>query len=181
MKILASKQYSSEILKVMHKSITAKFGDICELGDSLTFYTEKDFNKFKNHFGFTGKVESFNILNRTENKYLDIYFKNITPNSYGVYLKGSAISGKDIYVSKLDKIFKSNEARSFIQNGYLVNQFNEDYNKDEIFQMLKGKFNGVIDGGGFIRGVGVIDLDCGLRVKVSHLSSSSTNINYETL
>ena len=179
MKILASKQYSSEILKVMHKSITAKFGDICELGDSLTFYTEKDFNKFKNHFGFTGKVESFNILNRTENKYLDIYFKNITPNSYGVYLKGSAISGKDIYVSKLDKIFKSNGAQSFIKNGYQENQFNEFYEPDKISQMLEGKFKG-----GSVNkyefNVPVIDLACGLRVKIIAYSST-THITYDTL
>lgn len=180
MKILASKQYSSEILKVMHKSITAKFGNICKLEDLLTFDSEKDFNKFKNHFGFTGKVEPYYSRFITENKYLEIYFTNMTPNSYGVYLKGSSISGKDIYVSKMDKIFKSNGAESFLRQGYYVNEFDKAYEIDKIFQMLKGKFNGVIDGGGFIRGYGEIDLDCDLRVKVNTFTNS-THITYETL
>ena len=178
MKILASKQYSLEILKVMHKNFTEKFGDICELRDLLTFYSEYDFNKFKNHFGFTGKVEPYYSIFRTENKYIDIYYMTNIDLSYGVYLKGSRISGKDIYVSKLDKIFKSNGAESIIQHGYLANHFDEAYNKDEIFQMLDGKFKGSVNKYEFT--VPVIDLACGLRVKVNSFSSS-THITYETL
>ena len=179
MKILASKQYSSEILKVMHKSITAKFGNICRLRDLLIFDSEKDFNKFKNHFGFTGKVEKYFSLFRTENKYIDIYFMNITPNSYGVYLKGSTISGKDIYVSKMDKIFKNNGAESFLRQGYYVNHFNEAYNTDKISQMLEGEFNGV-KGWRISKSDDVIELACGLRVKVNAFNYSTT-ITYETL
>lgn len=179
MKILASKQYSSEILKVMHKRITTKFGNICKLGDLLTFYTEEDFNKFKNHFGFTGKVEPYYSIFRTENKYIDIYYMININKSYGVYLKGSTISGKDIYVLKLDKIFKSLGAESSNQNGYRVNEFDKAYNTDKISQMLEGEFNGV-KGWRISKSDGVIELACGLRVKVNEFNSSTT-ITYETL
>lgn len=164
----------------MHKNFTKKFGNICKLGDLLTFYTEEDFNKFKNRFGFTGKVEPYYSIFRTENKYIDIYYMININKSYGVYLKGSTISGKDIYVLKLDKIFKSLGAESSNQNGYRANEFDKAYDTVKIFQMLKGKFNGVIGGGGFIRGDGVIDLDCDLRVKVNTFTNS-TLISYETL
>src|SRR5574344_353135 len=154
MKILASKEYSSEILKVMHKNFTAKFGDICKLEDMIFFYTEEDFNKFKNHFGFTGKVEKGYYYFGTENKYLDIYYSINENKYYSVHLKGSSISGKDIYVSQIDKIFKSNGAQSFIKNGYQENKFNKYYIGDEIFKMLDGKFNGSVR-------KTVIDLACG--------------------
>ena len=98
--------------------------------------------------------------------------------SYGVYLKGSRISGKDIYVLQLDKIFKSLGAEGSNQNGYRANHFDEAYNKDEIFQMLDGKFKGSVNKYEFA--APVIDLSCGLRVKVNSFSSS-THITYETL
>ena len=179
MKILASKEYGSEILKVMHKNFTAKFGDICKLGDFLTFSSEEDFNKFENHFGFTFGFTG-NLENRyyfsTENKYIDIYYTDI--GKYEVFVKGSRISGKEVYVSKLDKIFKSNGGRGFLQNGYLVNQFYGNY-KTQIFQMLEGKFASNSKYDYYDRNV--IDLDCGLRVTVNSHSSNYTNITYETL
>ena len=173
MKILTSNKYGLEILKKMHKNFTQKFGDICTLSDLITLKNEEDFNKFKKHFGFNGKVERFFSIFRTENQYIEIYIL-VSNNTHSVYLKGSRISGKDVYVLQLDKIFKSNGAKSFIEYGYRVNQFTKSLNEDAIFQMLNGKFDGVV------KGHGSIELDCGLRVKVNE-SSSSTLITYETL
>lgn len=174
MKIYSGRKENLQILEKMHKSFTKKFGDICKLSDLITLKNEEDFNKFKKHFGFTGKVEYYFSMYRTENRYIDIFIMTEANGSYCIYLEGSKISGKEFFVREMDKIFKSNGAKSYLDSGYRVNKFEKEYSSKTIYEMLNGKLNG------FVKGEGTIELDCGLLVKVNAFNNT-TRVTYQTL
>lgn len=174
MKIYSGSKENLEILEKMHKSFTTKFGDICKLSDVLTLKSEEDFNKFKNHFGFNGKVEYYFSMYRTENQYIDIFIMTEENDSYCIYLKGSKISGKEFFVREMDKIFKSNGAKSYLDSGYRVNKFEKEYSSKTLCKMLNGKLNCSV------KGEGAIELDCGLLVIINAFDNT-TRITYKTL